>query len=349
MAVTRILREETIGETRWAALDADGQPISLYLERETNTVRLGAQFDARIGAIDSGAGGLFAELDGAGAAFIRRTQQTPGLPEGARVRVEILAEARAGKLPRAQIVAAGRMPGPSGALAWRAGLEGGAEAAVEAAAAGDARLEAAFDDALMPNVTLSGGGRLRIERTRALTAADIDTAGRAQRGSAAARALTINREAARTLARQILLRGLGGLFVLDCIAPMTREAGPSIRDAFQAAWAEHALRPAKALAPSAFGLMEASTNWWIMPLSEHIHDDNGTLRPEAIALSGLRELEREAQQTRLGPLTLALPAAAHRWLGDHHPDAGARLAAKYGGRLSIRVNTGASAEVFPGA
>jgi len=130
---------------------------------------------------------------------------------------------------------------------------------------------------------------------------------------------------------------------------MTREAGPSIRDAFQAAWAERALRPAKALPPSAFGLMEASTSWWITPMSEHVQDETGALRTETTALNGLRLLEREAQQTRLGPLTLALPAAAHRWLGAHHPDAGARLAAKYGGRLSIRVHTGASAEVVPGA
>ncbi|MFN7057145.1 ribonuclease E/G [Hyphomonas sp.] len=345
MSVARILREETVGETRWAALDAGGEPVALYLERETNPVRLGAQFEARIEAVEVGAGGMFAELDGAGAAFIRRTPQTPAFAEGARVRVEILAEARGGKLPRAQIVAAGIGPGPSGAAAWRTGLKGGADAPVEAALPGDPRLQAAFEDALLPDVTLPGGGRLRIERTRALTAADIDTAGRAQRGSAAARALSINREAAQALARQILLRGLGGLFVLDCIAPITREAGPSIRDTFQAAWAEHSSRPAKALTPSQLGLMEASSGWWISPLSEHIYDETSGLRPETIALDGLRQLEREAQQTRLGPLTLALPEAVHRWLAAQHPDADVRLAAKYGARLNIRAHTGAAAEV----
>ena len=349
MAVATILREETIGETRWAALDANGIPVALYLERETNAVRLGAQFEARIGAVDPGAGGMFAELDGAGGVFIRRTPQSPSMAEGARVRVEILAEARSGKLPRAQIVETGAATGPVGAAAWRASLRGGAEAPIDRAEPGDPAIAAAFEDALLPDVTLPGGGRLRIERTRALTAADIDTAGRAQRGSAAARALSINREAAQALARQILLRGLGGLFVLDCISPMTREAGPSIRDTFQDTWAGRSSRPAKALVPSALGLMEASTGWWITPLSDHIHDETGSLNPETIALDGLRQLEREAQKTRLGPVSLTLPGGAYRWLAAHHPDADARLAAKYGARLNIRAHTGAAAEVRRGA
>ena len=86
----------------------------------------------------------------------------------------------------------------------------------------------AFENALEPSVTLIGGGRLHIERTRAMTVMDIDTAGRVSKGSAGARALDLNRTAVNEAARQIGLRGLGGLFVLDCVSPINSGAAERV-------------------------------------------------------------------------------------------------------------------------
>ena len=58
---------------------------------------------------------------------------------------------------------------------------------------------------LAPDVALPGGGRLWIERTRALTAVDID-------GPDPSRA---NWDAAAAIPRQLRLRNLGGLIVVD--------------------------------------------------------------------------------------------------------------------------------------
>ena len=57
-------------------------------------------------------------------------------------------------------------------------------------------------------LALPGGGSLWIEKTRALTAVDVDAPLDAQR-------VSVNRTAARILGEQIRLRNLGGLFAVD--------------------------------------------------------------------------------------------------------------------------------------
>ena len=167
------------------------------------------------------------------------------------------------------------------------------------------------------------------------------------KGSAAARALSLNREAAEMLARQILIRGLGGLFVLDCVSPLTKETSGKVRETFLSAWTGITARPARVLVPSALGLMELSTEWRITPLAEMTMDEAGKPVAEALALAGLRQLEAEAQRARMARLTLALPEAAFAWVGASGLDAEAQLAAKYGARLTIRVHAGPGPEVSP--
>lgn len=355
MAIARILREQTVGETRWLALDSGDRPAALYVERSCATPAvLGARLEGRIGKTEPGAGGTFITLPGSDGAFLRADHRqnvafrfTSPPSEGTRVSVEIVSEARAGKLPRVKLVAPDAAPEMAGADAWRSHLKGGSAARVEDVPPGDPVVSAAFEDALRPEVTLPGGGQLYIERTRALTAADIDSAGRAMKGSAGARALSLNREAAAELARQILLRGLGGLVVLDCVSPIAGDGAAKIRAAFTETWDGLTARRAKALPPSALGLMEVSADWWITPLAERMLDAAGTPTPETLALEGLRQLEKTARQEKMARLTLALPQAAHDWLAASALNAPAQLAARYGARLSIGVHARAGFEVCP--
>jgi len=347
MKFARFLRETTLGETRWAALDSGNSPLALYLERPTKKVTLGARLEGRIGKTEPGAGGTFIDIPGQQGAFLRTNPDTSVPSEGSLVWLDVVAEARSGKLARVRLAPAGAPPAPSGAAAWRAGLRAEPSTPIEDVPAGDKLMAAAFEDALNPDVTLPGGGRLRIERTRALTAADIDSAGRAIKGSAGARALSLNREAAEMLARQILIRGLGGLFILDCVSPLTKETSGKVREAFLSAWAGFTARPARVLVPSALGLMELSTEWRVTPLAEMMLEEAGSPVAEALALAGVRQLEAEAQRARMARLTLALPEAAFAWLGASGLDAEAQLAAKYGARLTIRVHAGAGPEVSP--
>jgi ribonuclease G len=68
-----------------------------------------------------------------------------------------------------------------------------------------------------PRVMLPSGGFLTIERTRALTAIDVDSGAFQAAGGRAETARRINREAAAEAGRQIRLRGLGGIIVIDFI------------------------------------------------------------------------------------------------------------------------------------
>ena len=61
--------------------------------------------------------------------------------------------------------------------------------------------------ALQNAVALDGGGRIWIERTKALTAIDVDGGGQAS--------MRVNMAAAREIARQVRLRNLGGIIVVD--------------------------------------------------------------------------------------------------------------------------------------
>ncbi len=348
MPVDRLLREQTLGETRWAALDGDGMPVALFVERAHEAVRrpsFGERLTGRVRKLDAATGGAFIDLGAKGDGFLRlKAGET--YAEGAAIDVDVVAEGRRNKVPRLRL-AGPDAAGLNAADLWRASLSGGAAARVEDRPAGDAEVHAAFEDALAAAVPLRGGGRLRIEPTEALTAADIDTAGRAARGGRAAAALAINVEAAGMLARQIHLRGLGGLVVLDCVAPIEKAAGEQVRAAFLAAFRDISARQVKALVPSVFGLMEISADWQLTPLRDRLLGADGEPTPETTALGGLRALEAAARTNRMGRLRLTLPAPAFAWLAGSGLNAEGELAKTYGARLAIAAGASAKPEVRP--
>ena len=80
----------------------------------------------------------------------------------------------------------------------------------------EAGLSDALEEALSRDVPLQGGGRLSIEETRALAAVDVDIGGGEQGVGAGPEAQhRLNRRAAEEIGRQILLRNLSGLIVID--------------------------------------------------------------------------------------------------------------------------------------
>lgn len=84
----------------------------------------------------------------------------------------------------------------------------------------------ALEDALRPRVPLPSGGSLLIEPTSALVSIDVNTGGHVEGGGREEGALATNLEAAVEVARQVRLRNLSGLLIVDLV-PVKRQASQS--------------------------------------------------------------------------------------------------------------------------
>ncbi|MEO0608077.1 MAG: ribonuclease E/G, partial [Pseudomonadota bacterium] len=205
----KLVQYEAPGQTCAVFLDQKDRPCRIFIERWNGAevyARYGSVQRARLRRFADEIQGAFLELESGEEAFLR-LKSRDALTEGAALCVKVMSERRRDKLARVSITAPVDDPVDSFSR-WQTQLMGTPSCPVEH---DRACVEAAIDEACSRRVTLPSGGHLHIERTRALTAVDIDTAGRRQKGSAGAKALSINREAAIELARQIALRGLGGI------------------------------------------------------------------------------------------------------------------------------------------
>lgn len=326
---SRIVRLDAPGEIRAAALNEAGQACQLFLERWSGVgapARAGSVHAARLRAFADTIGGAFLELDSGEETFLRL--KTRGqLTEGARLTVQIASEARDDKLARAIQTDAAADP----VEAWSAWCAQSADDEPLPIEQDADRVEAAFDEALAPSVILPGGGQLHIDRTRALTAFDIDTSGRVQKGSAGARALSLNQVAVREAARQVGLRGLGGNLVLDCVDPVNRAAGEKIQAAAIQAFADHGYSGVKVLRPSPLGLLEISVPWRAAPLADRLSANPG----ETELLDLFRAAQRDAIANPTALYRLALSKSARHAYLDRRSEADTALKEAFGGRVSV--------------
>ena len=95
-------------------------------------------------------------------------------------------------------------------------------------------VEEQIDAALSPTVALPGGGSLIISQTPALTAIDVNT-GSADKGSRERTAFLVNLEAAHEVVRQIRLRNLSGLIVIDFVPVRDNARKQEVVDALRQA------------------------------------------------------------------------------------------------------------------
>jgi len=101
-----------------------------------------------------------------------------------------------------------------------------------------AELEEQVDEALADEVVLASGAILHFDETRAMTVIDVDT-GQARLegvGATAERSfLKVNYEAAQEIGRQVRLRNLGGILVIDFIDLQAREHRQKVVEALRTA------------------------------------------------------------------------------------------------------------------
>ena len=92
-------------------------------------------------------------------------------------------------------------------------------------------VEAVVDGVLDPRVELPSGGQLVIEHTEAMTTIDVDSGSALDSANRADTALKTNLEAATAIPRQLRLRNIGGIVVVDFIGMVSDEHRDSVHRA----------------------------------------------------------------------------------------------------------------------
>ncbi|MCM2681149.1 ribonuclease E [Echinimonas agarilytica] len=182
------------------------------------------------------------------------------------------------------------------------------------------QIESQIESAFRREVSLPSGGSVVIDPTEALTSIDINSA-RATKGTDIEEtAFQTNLEAADEIARQLRLRDVGGLIVIDFIdmtpARHQREVENRLREAVRADRARVQIGRI-----SRFGLMEMSRQRLRASLGESTHNvcprcsGSGHIRgEESLALSVMRLIEEEALKDNSSQIQALVPVSVGTFL-----------------------------------
>ncbi len=182
------------------------------------------------------------------------------------------------------------------------------------------QIESQIESAYSHKVTLPSGGSLVIDHTEALVAIDINSARSTRAGDIEATARNTNLEAAEEIARQLRLRDIGGLVVIDFIDMESTANQRAVEDCLRDAVKMDRARIQMGRL-SRFGLLELSRQRLRPALSEttHIHcprcNGLGTIRGvESMSLALLRLIGEEARKERTGRVIAQVPVDVATYL-----------------------------------
>ncbi len=177
------------------------------------------------------------------------------------------------------------------------------------------QIESQIESAFRHEVRLPSGGALVIDPTEALISIDVNSARANKGGDIEETALNTNLEAAEEIARQLRLRDLGGLVVIDFIdmgpSRHQREVENRLRDHLKADRARVQVGRI-----SRFGLLEMSRQR-LRPALGDAHQEIcprcaglGHVRGvESLGLAVLRLMEEEATKDKIAQLVIQLPVS----------------------------------------
>jgi hypothetical protein len=325
--------DDAVGETRRALLDEEGRPFRLEIERWSERGRRAKLDEIRWGRARArmGARGWFVDL-GLDADGVLEAKAA--ITEGAMIPVRVKSEAWADKGPvlsLADMSASVSKPDRPGL--HEAPKEDSFLAAVSIGrtiTGAEARraIDFAIEEAVSASIEMPGGGRASFGATRALTAIDVDGAGRSASGDSD---LDLNLAAADECARQISLRGTAGLMVVDFVSMERRQEQAAVVERFRQALAQRLGRASKVLEMSALGLCEAAIARRARPIADAL----ASAPEEREALDALRVIETEGLG---GPqrIEAALSSGAAAWLEQDSIGWRKALADRIGARWTIR-------------
>ena len=182
------------------------------------------------------------------------------------------------------------------------------------------QIESQIEQAYERTVRLPSGGSIVVDQTEALTAIDVNSSRATKGGDIEETALNTNLEAAEEVARQMRLRDLGGLVVIDFIDMSSGKHQRMVEDRLQ-----QALKLDRARVQigkiSRFGLLELSRQRLRPSLGESSQivcprcDGHGRMRSvESLSLSILRLAEEQAMKDKTAQVLVQAPPQIANYL-----------------------------------
>ena len=205
------------------------------------------------------------------------------------------------------------------------------------------KLEKQIEDMHSPQVELPSGGYLVINPTEALVSIDVNSGRSTKERNIEDTALRTNLEAAAEIARQLRLRDLGGLVVIDFIDMDNRRYNGKVEKAMRDALSTDRAR-IQIGRISSFGLMEMSRQRLHPSLTEahfeqcpHCHGMGIVKTVDTMALTILRAIEETGLKQSNIIVTVSMPAEVALYLFNHHRKGITDLENRYD--LMIRIET----------
>ncbi|MGH1577081.1 Rne/Rng family ribonuclease [Planktotalea sp.] len=192
-----------------------------------------------------------------------------------------------------------------------------------------------------PTVQLKSGGYIVIDTTEALVAVDVNSGRATKEGSIEETATKTNLEAAEEVARQVRLRDLAGLIVIDFIDMDERKNNSAVEKRMKDKLKSDRAR-IQVGRISGFGLMEMSRQRLRPGMIEattapcpSCHGTGLIRSDDNMALNILRQIEEEGVRRRSREVLVRCPVAICNYLMNQKREHIAQIEMRYG--LSVRI------------
>ena len=176
------------------------------------------------------------------------------------------------------------------------------------------QIESQIELAFQREISLNSGGSIVIDPTEAMTTIDVNSARSTKGKDIEETAFRTNLEAATEVARQLRLRDVGGLVVIDFIDMMNEDNQNKVESSFRkAVFSDRARVQVSNI--SRFGLLEISRQRLRPSLNESYDIEHVLVRgPRSLGLSILRIVGEDAAKENTGEIHVYVPADVASYL-----------------------------------
>lgn len=203
-------------------------------------------------------------------------------------------------------------------------------------------VESALNEAISRKVNLKSGGYVIFDRTEAFTVIDVNSGKYTGRSNLEETALKINLEAARVIARQIRLRNIGGIIIIDFIDMVDKDHRDQVVTTMKEA-ARQDRTPSTVIGMTSLGLVEMTRKKIRQPLSAYLTTDCRCCRgagwrvsPTTVAKRLEKRILRQMAGNSSGYLEIEVHPEIYRVMTGAERDILRGMEDAYSCRLAIR-------------